>query len=100
MKATVTHVGHDSKHNIVFIEDLSNRTSSISITNDAENVVDWFRLIYGTCVRIVYKDTNMEWWEIDWVSVPFDGIEVTFKPWNGLEWDILSRKEQYETSGL
>jgi len=94
MKAIVTHVDYDKANHITFIEDLSNITGSVTITNDAENVVDWCRSIYGNRVRIVYKDTDMEWWEIVW-SLELDrGTVVTFKPWHGLEWDILSRVEK------
>jgi predicted double-glycine peptidase len=92
MKATVTHVDRDVTNNIVFLEDISKHTGSMSVTNDAEGVVSWFRSIYGNRVRIVYKDTDNEWWEIVW-SIDHSGTQVTFKQWHGLEWDILSRKE-------
>ena len=93
MKANVVQVEHDTNNNIMFLEDLSNTTGSISITNDAENVVRWFRANYGNTVRIVYKDTDNEWWEIVWQA---DGMwdsdfSVRFKPWNGLAWDKLSK---------
>lgn len=90
MKAMVTQVDRDIKNNIVFIEDLSNHTGSISITNDAENVVTWFREIYGNRIRIVYKDTNNEWWEICW-ALELHGTDVWFKQWHGMVWDKLSR---------
>ena len=68
----------------------------MSVTNDAENVVASFRKIYGPAVRVVYRDTNMEWWEIIPVPGPLGVsiIDVSFKPWYGLEWDILSHKEK------
>jgi hypothetical protein len=91
MKAMVTQVDRDVKNNIVFIEDLSNLTGSISITNDAENVVTWFRELYGNRIRIVYKDTDNEWWEIVWTLERHHGTTVDFKPWHGLVWDILKR---------
>ena len=94
MKATVTLVDRDVKNNIVFIEDLSNITGSISVTNDAEKVVSWFRELYGNSIRIVYKDTNQEWWEIVWtIERHRDTPSVFFKQWHGLAWDILSTKE-------
>jgi hypothetical protein len=89
-------VERNIEHNIVFIEDdcgLYNGTV-MSVTNDAENVVKWFRNIFGNRVRIVYKDTDNEWWEIVWSTGFSNGIFVSFKPWPGLAWDILSRKEQ------
>ena len=93
MKATVTHVDRDVKNNIVFLEDISKHTGSMSVTNDAEGVVTWFRSVYGNRVRIVYKDTDMEWWEIVWSLEHPSRTVVEFKPWYGLEWDILSRVE-------
>jgi len=91
MKAMVTQVDRDVKNNIVFIEDLSNHTGSVSITNDAENVVTWFRELYGNRIRIVYKDTDNEWWEIVWQIRNSGGNYVAFKQWHGLAWDILKR---------
>jgi hypothetical protein len=62
-------------------------TGSCSITNDAENVLDYFKLLYGVDWRVVYKDTDDTWWEIAGNLVN----TIEFKPWNGLAWDILSR---------
>lgn len=90
MKAMVTLVDRDVKNNIVFIEDLSNHTGSVSITNDAERVVSWFRELYGNRIRIVYKDTVNEWWEIVW-SLELGYTDVSFERWNGLAWDLLKR---------
>lgn len=84
-------VDRDIKNNIVFIEDDCNLYGGImSVTNDAENVVTWFRDIYGNRVRIVYLDTDKEWWEIVWV-LGHNGTEVSFERWNGLAWDLLKR---------
>lgn len=90
MKAMVTLVDRDVKNNIVFLEDLSNITGSITITNDAENVVTFCREIYGNRVRIVYKDTQQEWWEIVTVESK-TSVYVRFDRWNGLAWDLLKR---------
>jgi len=86
-------VDRNKEHNIVWIEDDcdANGEPKMSVTNDAENVVTWFRSIYGNSIRIVYRDTNMEWWEIVW-TLEHHGIDVSFKQWHGLEWDILSRE--------
>jgi hypothetical protein len=91
MKAMVTLVERDEKNNIVYLEDLSNTTGSVTITNDAENVLIWCREIYGFEVRIVYKDTDNEWWEIVPERTNRLGVDVGFKRWNGLAWDILQR---------
>lgn len=94
MKSRFHQVDRNREHNIVWIEDDCDANGDpryMSVTNDAENVVTYFRTLYGNRIRIVYRDTNMEWWEIDWILVP-DGTEVSFKQWHGLEWDILSRK--------
>jgi len=90
MKAMVTQVDRDSKDNIVFLEDKSHLSGSITITNDAEAVVDFCRSLYGNRVRVVYKDTDQEWWEIKW-ELHLDGTRVSFKPWHGTVWDKLSK---------
>ena len=92
MRARCAIVERDDKNNIVFLEDLLSQYGSRTITNDAEAVVDYYRVIYGNNVRIVYKDTDNEWWEIVW-SIGHDGTTINFKQWYGLEWDILSRAE-------
>lgn len=94
VRSTWNEVDINHNHKIAFIEDASNRTGSMSITNDAENVLQSFQDEYGNDWRVVYKDTDGEWSEIvpkrakkGW---PF--IEsVTFEPWHGLDWDILKR---------
>ena len=87
-------VDRDKENNIVFIEDDFDIHGGLkTITNDAENVVTYFRSLYGNRIRIVYRDTDMEWWEIVW-SLELDvGTVVSFKQWHGLAWDKLSRVE-------
>ena len=93
MKAKFTIVERNVEHNIIFLHDNA-YGYHMTITNDAESVVDYCRSLYGNRVRIVYLDTDKEWWEIKW-SLELDrGTVVTFKQWHGLEWDILSRKDQ------
>lgn len=92
LRASFTPNNRDTKNNIVFIEDISNQTGGMSVTNDAEAVVTHFRTLYGNRVRIVYKDTENEWWEIKW-TIDLNGTHVNFKQWYGLEWDLLSRAE-------
>jgi hypothetical protein len=98
LRSQFTTVDRNREHNIVWIEDDcdSNGTAKMSVTNDAENVVTYFRSLYGNRVRIVYRDTEMEWWEIVAIRDYADShhpLQVLFKPWYGLEWDILSRVE-------
>ena len=91
MKAAVSLVERDIENNITYLEDRSNMFTTISITNDAENVVDYCRSIYGNKVRVVYKDTEGEWWEIKWSLELDEGTVVNFERWNGLAWDLLQR---------
>lgn len=90
MKAAVSLVERDIENNITYLEDRSNMLGTMSITNDAENVVTWCREIYGNRVRIVYKDTDNEWWEICW-ALEHHGTDVWFKQWHGLVWDKLTK---------
>lgn len=92
MKAKFSLVNRDKEHNIVFLEDLANHYGSRTITNDAEAVLRHWTHICGNDARVVYKDTDGEWWEIVWDT----NIEFTarFRPWHGLVWDKLSRTEQ------
>lgn len=81
----------DTINNIAFLEDKATHFGCMTITNDAEHVVDYCRSLYGNKVRVVYKDTDNEWWEIKW-SLELDrGTVVSFERWNGLAWDILKR---------
>lgn len=91
MKARVAQVDRDAKNNIVFLEDLSNTHVGMSITNDAEAVVDNARSIYGNSVRVVYKDSDGEWWELDWYMHDPGRTDVRFKRWYGLVWDKLTK---------
>jgi hypothetical protein len=65
----------------------------MTITNDAEAVVDYYRSIYGNRIRIVYLDTDGKWWEIKWSLELAFGTVVSFKPWHGLVWDKLTKVE-------
>ena len=84
-------VDRDKENNIVYIEDDFDIHGGMpTVTNDAENVVTYFRTLYGNRIRIVYRDTDMQWWEICW-ALELHGTDVWFKEWHGLDWDILSR---------
>ncbi len=91
MRACSRLHNRDEKNNIVFIEDMANQTGGMTITNDAEAVVNYYRSLYGNDIRIVYLDTDNEWWEIVWTLERHHGTSVDFKPWHGLAWDILKR---------
>jgi hypothetical protein len=91
MKAKFTIVERDTENNIVFLHDNAHG-HHMTITNDAESVVDYCRSLYGNRVRVVYLDTDGEWWELDW-TIGHSGTEVSFKQWHGMVWDKLSRVE-------
>lgn len=80
----------DIQHKIVFIEDMSNKTGSMSITNDAEDVLQYWHESLGKDWRVVYKDTDGEWWEIV-KQISRMGENIRFDRWHGLDWDILKR---------
>jgi len=92
MRSRFNIVDRNREHNIVFIEDdFGTQIGLKTITNDAENVVTYFRTLFGNRVRIVYRDTDMEWWEIVWSLEHPSRTVVSFKQWHGMVWDKLSR---------
>ena len=78
----------DDKRGIVFLEDLD---GTVTVTNDAENVVHQIKRKYGHNYRIVYKDTEGEWWEITSMKT-WMGERADFKPWYGSMWDVLKHE--------
>ena len=74
--------------NIVFIRDLD--LGGRSVTNDAEHVYAECQVTLGPC-RLVYQDSQGDWAEIV-KQINWMGETIGFKPWYGLEWDILSDK--------
>ena len=93
MKAMFVVVEWDAEHNIVFLEDIANQTGGTTITNDAENVVLYCLGIYGRDVKVVYRDTDQEWWMIDWAMHDPSRVDVRFQPWHGRVWYELSKAE-------
>jgi hypothetical protein len=94
VKSAWAHVETYKNHKITIIEDISHLTGGMSITNDAENVLQNFHDDFGNDWRVVYKDTSGEWWEIvpKRAKTGWPFIEsVVFEPWNGLAWDLLQR---------
>ncbi len=88
MGAVFRYLG--TERGIVFIEDLDN---GMSVTNDAENV---WRRVYDekwakTVMRLVYKDTQGEWWEMIPTHLQLDSgnWKIEFKRWHGHVWDAL-----------
>ena len=88
----------EAKNGIAFIEDMD---GPVSVTNDAENVFSAIISLnpraYGKNVtRVVYCDTEGEWWEIREVYTqhhPHTNIstkEIEFVPWHGMVWDTLA----------
>lgn len=96
MRAQFAMVKRDYKHNIIFIEDIANTTGGCTITNDAEAVFDHLNVHYSHDAptpgywRVVYKDTEGEWWELIqlWSSTS-DATCIKFEKWHGYEWDAL-----------
>ena len=71
---------------IVYIEDCNGK---VSVTNDAERILRRFNR-----KRVVYLDTNNEWWEMYWGESSNwmnQGMKVVqFRPWQGRVWDVLT----------
>jgi hypothetical protein len=97
MRAQFAMVEMDYKHNIIFIEDIANHTGGCTITNDAEAVFKHIDENYSHAAptpfywRVVYKDTNNEWWEmIPTYDEPGDIVmQIMFDKWHSHEWDAL-----------
>jgi hypothetical protein len=100
MRAQFTMVEMDYKHNIIFIEDIANHTGGMTITNDAEAVFEHIDENYSHAAptplfwRVVYKDTDNEWWEIvptvgKYLGTPNTLLNVGFNKWHGHTWDAL-----------
>jgi hypothetical protein len=90
MKAQFGVAGRDHERNIVFLEDIANHTGGMTITNDAEAVFDHWAHISGWHVRVVYRDTDNQWWEIV-KTTSWMGESIGFRPWYGEVWDRLQR---------
>jgi len=94
VKSAWTHVETIIDHKIVIIEDICHLTGGMSITNNAEDVLKYFQVHNGRDWRVVYKDTDGEWWEMIGIrdyTTSHHPRQVIFKPWHGLAWDILKR---------
>ncbi len=95
MRAQFAMLDKDYTHNIIFIEDIANHTGGCTITNDAEAVFKYIDQTYSHAAptpafwRVVYKDTDNEWWEM----IPYDdgktGMYMRFEKWHGHNWDAL-----------
>ena len=70
---------------IVFIKDFN---SQVSVTDEAEMVLNRIRAQYGWSTRLVYLDSNEEWWEIAYEVTQYP--PVFLKRWHGQVWDALS----------
>lgn len=75
--------------NVVFIRDLN--LGRMSVTNDAEAVFKGVQTLYGPC-RVVYEDSDGEWTEMVGTHHDPTRIDISFKPWHGMVWDILQRQ--------
>lgn len=95
MRAQFAMVEMDYDHNIIFIEDIANHTGGCTITNDAEAVFKHIDSNYSHASptpfywRVVYKDTNNEWWEMIPALSNTGFSDVMFEKWHGHNWDKL-----------
>lgn len=92
-RATWHEHSRDTDRKIIFIVD-DCWGNYLSITNDAEEVLRYHKVTLGLEWRVVYQDTEGEWWEIVGQRMRPDSPyinRVEFKPWHGLAWDILQR---------
>lgn len=77
------------KAGITLIRDLD-EPGYPSITNDAEWVYREVSTPFNR--RVVYQDTDKEWWEIIQTAGDRPGQwRIAFKPWHGEVWDALNR---------
>ena len=76
----------EERAGILFIKDLN--IGGMSVTNDAERVFEWcqYHHGHGVGIRVVYQDSEGEWCEI-----AKENFNIIFKPWHGLDWDLLKR---------
>ena len=82
-----------TKDGIVFVKDLD---GAKSVTNDAEFVLQAIRNSYGRAARVVYEDTEQEWWEILCLAGPEPGDwRIGFERWHGFTWDKIKNAERY-----
>ena len=87
MRAQFAMLYRDYTHNIIFIEDIANHTGGCTIINDAEAVFEYIDKTYSHAAptpafwRVVYKDTDNEWWEM----IPYDNdgsMYMRFEKWH------------------
>jgi len=81
------------EHGIAFVIDLN--TGSKSVTNDIENVFPYV-ISRNNCHRMVYRDSEGEWFEaiLNFQSVNgiiYDTPLYSFEPWHGIVHDLLKR---------
>jgi hypothetical protein len=99
LRSRFSVVDRDKENNIIYInddyEEYRGESGLQTVTNDADAVFEWFSVRYGRRVRVLYRGTDMQWWEIvpEWNNQYYAELEsVSFKPWHGMVWDILSKK--------
>ena len=74
---------------IIFIKDLNR--GRMSVTNDADEVYRVINKIVFPGRRVVYQDSDGEWFEIVDGPETWIGMGVGFKKWHGEVWDILTK---------
>jgi hypothetical protein len=84
----------DRDNNIIYIRDTN---VGMSVTNDAENVYNYINRTYGHEAptwkrwRVVYMDSQNEWWEMIPEAQRYDIEYMRFERWHGIVWDVLKR---------
>jgi hypothetical protein len=91
MRSDYKVVGLNGPRRIIFIEDLN--LGRMSVTNDAEAVMNDVHSNYSGKPRVVYKDSDGLWWEMIPSDHPWEGSIIGFERFHGVAWDILKDKE-------
>lgn len=76
------------KNKIAYLEDISQQTGGMTITNDAENVYHIVTLSHRV-TRVVYRCTDGTWWELVPVTDTPGDWRIAFAEWYGEAWDRL-----------
>lgn len=85
----------DVNRKIIFIVDRDE--GGMTITNDAEEVLNYYHIALGEDWRVVYQDTEGEWWEIvaHYITHGYPNIDIktiSHERWEGHVWDILKHE--------
>lgn len=94
MRSHWTVWNRDLDRKIIFLVDDFEKNRGQTITNDAENVLKFWKQHLGNDYRVVYKDTDEDWWEIREAAGDYAGEwRIVFEHWDGLVWDVLKKEK-------